>query len=332
MHARLRPSAAQQWINCPASVKLSERAREEETEYTKAGSLAHSIAESLLKGEMPESEDSYLISLAREYVDYVRAHTPPHGNTAVEETVYITDDIFGTPDCVIYSPGRIDVIDFKSGSGQIVTDFNQLRLYAVGAMKNYSERKYGRELEVVYLHIVQPALENYKVEECDPGALTNWFKTRALTAAHEAINAPGFSNPGSWCKFCSGRAYCYENGEKFRRFDKSAPLSELTVGEMGEILEEMEGLVGYRDQLKKAITKELENGTPVAGWELAPGRNRREWVKSERLTELARKQGLTTLLSPAQMQKKLGKKEFENTFGEYVKTVEGKLTLKHVEE
>ena len=44
-HALLAASSAKKWINCPPSARLEESIIEEESDYAKAGTLAHSICE-----------------------------------------------------------------------------------------------------------------------------------------------------------------------------------------------------------------------------------------------------------------------------------------------
>lgn len=49
-HARLSPSSAKRWINCPPSVALSEKyGKPKETDYAKEGTLAHSIGELMIR-------------------------------------------------------------------------------------------------------------------------------------------------------------------------------------------------------------------------------------------------------------------------------------------
>lgn len=48
-HAKLSASSAHRWLNCPGSVEFSSFYPSRDTFYTKEGSLAHALAEVLLK-------------------------------------------------------------------------------------------------------------------------------------------------------------------------------------------------------------------------------------------------------------------------------------------
>ena len=44
-HALLSASGAGRWLSCPPSARLEEAVEEEESEYAREGSFAHSLAE-----------------------------------------------------------------------------------------------------------------------------------------------------------------------------------------------------------------------------------------------------------------------------------------------
>lgn len=51
----------------------------------------------------------------------------------------IVPDGFGTADCLMIGSGRIDVVDYKNGSGVVVEAENnpQMMLYAWGALRYF---------------------------------------------------------------------------------------------------------------------------------------------------------------------------------------------------
>ncbi len=54
-HARLSPSAAERWMTCPGSVKLSEAIQDRESQYAAEGTAAHELAEHILRGQPPQT-------------------------------------------------------------------------------------------------------------------------------------------------------------------------------------------------------------------------------------------------------------------------------------
>ncbi len=54
-HARLSPSAAERWMTCPGSVKLSEGREDKGSAYAAEGTAAHELAEHILRGQPPQT-------------------------------------------------------------------------------------------------------------------------------------------------------------------------------------------------------------------------------------------------------------------------------------
>ena len=59
-HALLGPSGAKRWMSCPPSARLEESFQEESTDYAAEGTLAHKLAEQILRynnGEISKKAD-----------------------------------------------------------------------------------------------------------------------------------------------------------------------------------------------------------------------------------------------------------------------------------
>ena len=48
-HALLSASSAHRWLNCPASAVAAEAYPQQDTEYTREGTLAHEVAEKVAR-------------------------------------------------------------------------------------------------------------------------------------------------------------------------------------------------------------------------------------------------------------------------------------------
>ena len=132
-HARLQPSAAYRWINCPGSIELSEQApKDTGTIYSTEGAHAHHLAEAHLRrlvGEIgPEDLEETIRSIQPDaemtesveyYKGFVQTELQAAGPTAVllpEQKLLLSEWIpggFGTSDAVIVSDDILEVVDFK---------------------------------------------------------------------------------------------------------------------------------------------------------------------------------------------------------------------------
>jgi hypothetical protein len=155
-HSTYSPSAAEQWFNCPARNRLTQGIPNEESVYSREGTLAHSACEALfrqevymipfpaeLQIELAQQPDggAEIMHCAHQYVDLLRAWL---GNQeyigqviyfGLESGVPIIPEkgCFGTGDCIIVGTKGAAVIDYKHGKGKNVAAGSlQLKLYAAG--------------------------------------------------------------------------------------------------------------------------------------------------------------------------------------------------------
>lgn len=156
-HAPLGPSAAERWLVCTASVRLSnEAAGYDDSAYAREGTLAHALAEiearyslGLMKlrkvGKGKERGSTWRSrhlaqwldaaeaeGLTGEQIDDIKVHAKAYAQLLVEyreemgpgTVVFLEERVYpgvpqcwGTGDAVLASPTRIKVVDFKYGSG-----------------------------------------------------------------------------------------------------------------------------------------------------------------------------------------------------------------------
>lgn len=172
-HAVLAPSAAHRWIECPASIKACEGIEDAGSRFAEEGTLAHEWAEleellgmdggldgarTLSDTVEEEGFDAQAMEQHAIWAAAVNALADTLDNPEIyTETTFDTgiDECRGTADAVILSRGRIDVWDFKYGTGVVVNPENnpQMMLYGLGALNEYSLLDM---FETVVLHIYQP--------------------------------------------------------------------------------------------------------------------------------------------------------------------------------
>jgi Protein of unknown function (DUF2800) len=154
------------------------------------------------------------------YLDDVRRRAIG-GSLYVEQSVAVSDDIYGTADAVIHLNNHLIIEDLKYGTGEkvLAKDNPQLMLYALGALAD--AEMLGRPVEKVTGVICQPRLGH--IDECTwTVAELKKFKHKAAAAVDVAriamTNGPktdimsgaaSYLVPGEkQCRWCRAKAQC----------------------------------------------------------------------------------------------------------------------------
>lgn len=336
-HALLSASSAERWLNCPPSAVAAEAYTNEGTEFTREGTQAHEVAERIARcavdgikydwdrcedwpGEDPTTE---MIECAKGYADYIQEQTQePGALVMLEQRVDFSPWVpggFGTADCIIIQGDTMDVIDYKYGKGVAVSaiDNAQEMCYGLGALNDYG---FAYEVERVRLHIYQPRINNISVFEISADDLLAWGE-KIKPVADQAAKGKGKYNAGAWCKFCphAGRCrtltkicsdYVQTHGLKVR-----VPI--LAPHEVAEVLA-MEPLVSlWLKRVKDQALASMLSGEQVPGYKVVQGKpGNRKWTDELEVLAALEAAGYskediteTKLLSPAAMDKALGKKK-----------------------
>ena len=357
-HALLGPSSAARWIACPPSVRLCEQFEDVESEYAKEGSLAHEIAElkvrklidpgltsrkftaAMKKLKEKELYQEEMQGYTDEYVEFIQEQmysysTTPH--IAVEQRVDFSEyvpDGFGTADCILISNDTLHVIDFKYGKGVPVSVENnkQLLLYALGAYLAY---EMIFPIAHIKMSIVQPRLANIDTWECSLDYLLEFAKI-AQEKATMALKGEGDFNCGEHCKFCKAKAICKERANvnlELAKYEFKA-VDQLTLEEIGEILEKAKDLAKWAEDLKEYALAESLKGNEVPGWKAVNGRGSRSFKNTDEAIKVLVDNGIAEellyerkYLTLAQIEKTVGKKEFNSLVGDLIVMNVGKPTL-----
>ena len=357
-HALLGPSSAARWIACPPSVKLCEQFEDVESEYAKEGSLAHEIAElkvrklidpgltsrkftaAMKKLREKELYQEEMQGYTDEYVEFIQEQMYSHlvtPHVAVEQKVDFSEYVpngFGTADCILISNDTLHVIDFKYGKGVPVSVENnkQLLLYALGAYLAY---EMIFPIAHIKMSIVQPRLANIDTWECSLDYLLEFAKI-AQEKATMALKGEGDFNCGEHCKFCKAKAICKERANvnlELAKYEFKAA-DQLTLEEIGEILEKAKDLAKWAEDLKEYALSESLKGNEVPGWKAVNGRGSRSFTNTDDAIKVLVDNGIAEellferkYLTLAQMEKIVGKKEFNSLVGDLIVMNVGKPTL-----
>ena len=350
-HARFSPSSANRRIHCPPSLLLEEQFEEGESVYAAEGTAGHSLAEHLirkylkLRTKRPTSKyyTDELINAVDEYVAFVIGEIEAarreceHPIILVEQRVdaseYV-DNCFGTADMVIITDKVAHIIDLKLGKGVPVhaEENPQLMIYGLGVL-HMAESLY--DIETVRMTIFQPRLYNSSSWDVSPDYLRRWGEEVLRPAGAKAMIGAGEFEAGTWCRFCRARNQCRARAEHFlemakMEFRQPALLSD---EEISEIISKADELSRWANDIYAfAQDQAINHDKHWPGYKVVEGRTIRKFTSDEEVIEAAKEAGYKdifkhSLISLTEMERLMGKENFNNILGRLVYKPKGKLTL-----
>lgn len=363
-HAKLSPSAAVRWINCPGSVALSELCPPPgSSDYADEGTLAHAVAEAKIQahclpdsdgavllqktfgtaeksqfwcGEMDEATDYYTDQVMEIYCEGLKRDMATE--LLVEQRFSLDEWVpgcFGTSDAVVISGSTIEVADLKYGKGIRVDAAGnpQLRLYGLGAATLFGELY---DFETVRMTIIQPRLDHVSTEELSLADLKAWAEETVKPAAEAALGKDAPLACGDWCRWCPAKATCRKRAEenlKLAQYEFADP-PLLQPDEIGDILRQAEELQKWAADVQAYALEQALQGEHFDGWKLVAGRSNRRYADEVKVAEKLRSAGWEDamiyerkLLGLTAMEKLVGKKKLTVMLGELIVKPEGKPVL-----
>ena len=350
-HALLSASSAHRWLACPPSAVAAEAYPNQDTEYTREGTLAHEVAEWVASGAsknksfdkgQEEGVTTEMIDCARRYADYVeeQKHSPDAVvllETRVDFSPWVPDG-FGTCDCIIIQGDTLDIIDYKYGQGVQVeaVDNEQMMLYALGALNDYG---FAYDVKRIGMHIFQPRLDHIGRAWITVDELLDWADKTVKPIAEKAAKGKGTHTPGEHCRFCPHAGRCRTLTKVCTEYVEThqmrVAVPVLAPHEVAEVLQ-MEPLLSLwlRRVREQALTTMMDGGE-VPGFKVVEGKQgNRKWTDDLEVNAALMKNGYsyeeytkTELLTVAQMEKALGKTKVEGLLGEFITREPGKPTL-----
>ncbi|WP_312099037.1 DUF2800 domain-containing protein [Corynebacterium dentalis] len=353
-HAILSASGANRWLHCTPSALIETRYPDTTSDAADQGTAAHELAEHKLRALLgsatvrPESlwHDEEMEDHTDAYADHVMAELArtkagsPAAFCSIEERLdfsHIVPDGFGTGDAIIVGDDTMTIIDLKYGKGVEVSAENnpQMRLYALGALARYGMIY---DIHKIRMVIFQPRLNNVSVDEATVGDLLQWASEVVEPTAAKAAAGEGELTPGSWCTFCKHSARCPAVHKQY--FDIVPMVDAVPAEPEPDTLtdEQISQIVAMSVQLKKWLgkvedhaLKQALNGHRYTGLKLVEGRSVRRFTDKDAVAKTVERAGHDpykhTLLGITDLTKLLGKKQFEDTLGQYIDKPEGKPTL-----
>lgn len=352
-HALLGASSSARWLVCTPSARLEAMFPDEQSPYAAEGTIAHDLAESILRHKLEGKKAPKLDGYSTEMVEAIKRYVDICEEKVNEARARSSDaeamiearldfsrwvpDGFGTGDMVIVADGILEVIDLKYGKGVPVSaiENTQMRLYALGA---YDVNEFLYDVKSVRMTIVQPRLDSVSTDEMALEELLDWGE-EIKPIAQRAFNGEGDCTPCDYCNFCKARHTCraladtcltafYKDGGKLNQLLTDSEVSDILA--MKDLITKwIKGVYDF------AYEKALSGEKQWPGYKLVEGTSRRtitdpdaaaktlldNGYKEEDIYKPRELEGITNL------QKVLGKKGVTEYLEAYIDKPEGKPTL-----
>ena len=343
----LRPSAASRWIACPASALLSKDIPPTPSgDAAQAGTAIHALAEECYQFDLDpfESEGDTVegVKLAKWHCEMAFDHLQAirdletfagQGSIRIEEKVsYLENDqvtLRGTADVIALARHEnvIVVLDLKTGAQYVDEDSDQLKIYALGALK-----KFDIDAKTIELQINQPRTGGVRVHAMSLDDLRAWERNTLIPAIMAATDPQTQPKPSEKaCQYCPAKLTCPAQAAAFelvaaqepgivtmKKEDIPAVMRRLSDDQVSDLLDRAPIVEAFVAELRKHAKERMEQGGVLPGWQLAPKRAARKWINEDKAKDALINAGLsvdklyiTDFISPAEAEKLLDKEQRE---------------------
>lgn len=345
-HAVLSASSSARWLKCPPSAVAATMYPNTATEFTKEGTLAHEVAETTVRlatgqpwPDFPKDATQEMVECASAYADYIQELiTDENAVILLEQRLDLTPWVpegFGTGDCIIIQGNRLDVVDYKYGKGVAVSavDNSQMRLYALGALNEFGDIY---EIHEIGMHIFQPRINNVSVDVLKIDDLIFWGEG-VKPIAKLAAEGKGDACSGEHCRFCPHAGSCPTlAGDCMKVVNITggkAAVPTLAPWMIADILKQESVISAWLKAVKDRALTQMLNGEEIPGFKVVEGRASRDWAETG-VSDALEAAGYTIdqytetkLLSPAALEKSIGKKKVAEIVGQYIVSKPGGPTI-----
>lgn len=293
----------------------------------------------------PDAEkgiDREMIDAAEAYAALIQEKiTSPNALVFLEQRVDFSRWVpggFGTCDCLIIQDRRLTVIDFKYGEGVPVAavDNPQIGLYALGALDLFDGIY---EIEEVEKCIFQPRIDNISEDLVTTTELLAWGDS-IKPVAEQAARGEGEYTPGEHCRFCAHAGRCRALAQLCTKpvknlYGQMVAVESLAPHELSELLALEPQVTLFYKQAKAHAMRTMLAGGEIPGYKVVTGKlGNRKWLNEVTACKDLEAAGYsraditeTHLLSPAQLEKALGKKNVAEFLEQHTHRAPGSPTI-----
>ena len=348
-HAFLSPSSSERWFNCTKSAWLCEQFPDLGSVFAAEGTDAHRLCEFLLHDmlSMPDTDprpgmtyyNQEMEEAAQGYVLFIREKLEAWKAKGALPTVFVEQRVdlrayipesMGTSDCVIIADDEIEIIDFKYGMYRVPATSLQLRIYALGACELFRNLY---DFTRVRMTIYQPRLGVVDEASMDVEELYRWAAEELKPRAELAFAGQGNYSVGEWCRNCRARRTCRELAAhqlEIAKYEFTEP-PLLSDEEIADVLGRVDDLVSWATGVKEYALQAALDGRRFAGWKLVEGKSVRKFTDDACVAARVEAAGIDPfekkMLGLTALEKKLGKRDFQNLLADLVVRSQGKPVL-----
>lgn len=309
-HAMLSASGASRWLICTPSARLEQTIDEIESNYADEGTVAHRLAELLIKHKLKkvspkgyadkldeimnteyysEEMHGYVEEYAEFVMDTLRAAEPGtilFQEQRLELEAFIPEG-FGTTDIMMINPKKLYITDYKHGKGVPVSavENSQIKVYALGALKEF-DFLYN-DIKEVEMTIYQPRIENVSTYIMTVEDLMHWGYSVLKPTAQIAYEGLGEFIPGEHCQFCRARPVCKATAVyNLQLAAKTFEVTTMTDEQLVKVLKRASSIKKWVTAVEKYMLHEsVVHGKKWPGVKLVQGRSVRKYVDEEAIVK-----------------------------------------------
>lgn len=332
-HAVLAPSSAKRWMTCTPSARLEETVPSKDTAYTREGTIAHAMAEGILRhllehsyesmpeaGEFFETGGTMIAEFCRTcelegfdwremaetvYENYCRLVyeaylgaklEDPEAVLLIESKLKLTEFIpegFGSSDAVLIYGDTLEVFDLKYGKGVKVEAENNAQMMCY-ALGAYCGQGEFYDIANVRMTIIQPRLRHESSWGMHVLDLMQWAEHQLKPAAMLAFEGKGEQTPGEHCRFCRVAAQCKALASyTLDVTEKQTEPGLMTLEEIARLLPHFTTIKSWISAVEEFALAAALEGDTIPGFKVVEGRSIRKISNPYRAMELLEQNGIS---------------------------------------
>ena len=315
-HALLAPSSAKRWMTCAPSARLEATMPDKDTAYTREGTIAHAMAESILRNLLKSEPKTfpeaglYFETYGTEIAEFCRtceregldwremAETvyenycrlvyeaylgakleDPEAVLLIEAKLKLGEFIpegFGSSDAVLIYKDTLEVFDLKYGKGVKVEAEENAQMMCY-ALGAYCGQGEFYDIANVRMTIIQPRLKHESSWGMTAPDLLNWAHNELKPAALKAWKGEGEQTPGDHCKFCKVAAQCKALADYTLKVSEDKTEPGLmSLDDIARILPHFATIKSWISSVEEFALEAALKGDTIPGYKVVEGRSIRK--------------------------------------------------------